>query len=58
MVYCIFYNFYCYFIQLEKIKQELEYLEADKEFELSYGWAWFLKLHQELKSLGDIDRVF
>jgi hypothetical protein len=43
--------------QLEKAEQELVYLRTDKAYERTYGWSWFLKLHQELMSLGDLDQV-
>lgn len=41
--------------QLRKAEQEIVYLKTDKAYERTYGWSWFLKLHQELKALGKID---
>lgn len=38
--------------QEEKLGKELEFFKKsyNKHFERTYGWAWFLKLHQELKN--------
>ena len=44
-------------LQLEKAEQETAYLKSDQAYERTYGWSWFLKLHQELQSLGDLDQV-
>jgi hypothetical protein len=33
-------------------------MKTDKAYERTYGWSWFLKLHQELKNLGEIDQVY
>ncbi len=32
-------------------------MKTDKAYERTYGWSWFLKLHQELKGLGELDKV-
>ena len=42
--------------QSEKIKTEAEYFtkyKTTKTFERTYGWAWILKLHQELLTWND-----
>ncbi len=40
----------------ENIKKEVEYLEQKnrKSFERMYGWAWFLKLSEELHTWDDL----
>ncbi len=35
-------------ISKEKILKEVEYFNSDKHFERTYGWAWLLKLAEEL----------
>ena len=42
---------------MDKVKKEMDFFTNVQEFEQPYGWSWFLKLHHELKSLGDLDKV-
>jgi Protein of unknown function (DUF2891) len=44
-------------ITKENIIQELKYFEAplNKNYERTYGWAWLLKLQQELLTWNDAD---
>jgi hypothetical protein len=44
-------------LKLEKSEKEVVYMKTDKAYERTYGWSWFLKLHQELKGLGELDKV-
>ena len=57
--FCIFLQYFKSSSQLKlnKSEQEIVYMKTDKAYERTYGWSWFLKLHQELKALGDIDQV-
>ena len=42
---------------MEKADREVVYMKTDKAYERTYGWSWFLKLHQELQSLGELEKV-
>ncbi|MBC7652606.1 MAG: DUF2891 domain-containing protein [Deinococcales bacterium] len=44
-------------INLQNIAQELKYFDAplSKSYERTYGWAWLLKLQQELLTWDDVD---
>ena len=44
-------------ITKEKISSEIDYFErkSEKSFERTYGWAWLLKLQQELNNWQDPD---
>jgi hypothetical protein len=46
-------------INPENIKQEIHYFDAilSKSYERTYGWAWILKLQQELLTWTDPDAV-
>merc|ERR1719242_1338366 len=39
----------------EKIVKELKIFKSDDHFERTYGWAWLLKLHQELLLITEMD---
>jgi hypothetical protein len=43
----------------ENIKQEIHYFDAvlSKSYERTYGWAWILKLQQELLTWNDPDAI-
>lgn len=44
-------------LQAQKIRAEVEYLEGEgrASFERTYGWAWLLKLREELHAWADDD---
>jgi hypothetical protein len=46
-------------INAENIKQEIKYFDGKlaKSYERTYGWAWLLKLQQELLTWQDADAV-
>jgi hypothetical protein len=33
-----------------KVAKEVDFFKRSKSYERTYGWSWFLKLHQELKA--------
>ena len=39
-----------YFFKAEKVLKELQHFEKENSFERTYGWAWLLKLFDELQT--------